>query len=69
VPFALRERLRRSTLAANTADEVDRADLGPSFTEDLDRLEELLRRAVPPTWRTRQRPTTAAPGSNRWGPA
>jgi hypothetical protein len=50
-------------------DEVDRADLGPLFSEDLDRLEELLRRAVPPTWRTRQRPTTTAPGSNRWGPA
>jgi hypothetical protein len=66
VPFALRERLRRSTLAANTADEVDRAGLGPLFSEDLDRLEVLLRRAVPPTWRTRQRPTTTAPGSSRW---
>jgi hypothetical protein len=52
VPFAVRERIRSANLAANDVPASVHSALAPSFASDLDRLEDVLVRPVPQSWRS-----------------
>ena len=52
VPFSVRERIRSANLSSSDVPATARAALGPLFADDLDRLEQVLARPVPRSWRT-----------------
>lgn len=54
VPFALRERVRRWNQSEATAPTPARAMLEPGFAADLDRVEDILGRSLPPWGRPRK---------------
>lgn len=54
VPFAVRERVRRWNQAEATAPTPARAMLEPGFAADLDRVEDILGRPLPPWGRPRK---------------
>lgn len=51
VPFEVRERIRSANLRQNPTATAVRAALRPQFDDDLRRVEELLGRPVPESWR------------------
>ena len=51
VPFSVRERIRSANLSANDVPASARDALAPVFADDLDRLEQVLARPVPRSWR------------------
>lgn len=51
VPFSLRERIRSANLTTNDVPRAVRVELMGLFRDDLDHLEQLLRRPVPTAWR------------------